>query len=234
MVPSFGEKIREEKLLPKVPEKIWCEKLLCESDKAFHIWGKVIDSQQNHAMWLPKSAIVQEEKKLNRVIDYSPYHKRPPMEHQKVAIEKLLARQLIMIEKQQQRGGKKPIDPRGFILMDDCLSKKGATECFPFDESTLVFKVMGKMFALTGLEHHPSTVNLKCDPERAIDLRERHEDVRPGYHMNKRHWNTLSLRGSLNSKQIFELIAMQDVKLLKPKIMAWVDVNWNFYNPGTT
>jgi SWI/SNF-related matrix-associated actin-dependent regulator 1 of chromatin subfamily A len=81
----------EERLLPIPPEKIWCEKLLCESDKAYHIWGKVLDSDQMSAMWLPKSAIQQEEKKLNRVIDYSPYDNRPPMEHQKVAIEKLLA-----------------------------------------------------------------------------------------------------------------------------------------------
>lgn len=91
IVSTFGEKLMEEMLLPLPPDKIWCEKLLCESDKAYQIWGKVIDSQQNHAMWLPKAAIVQEEKKLNRVIDYSPYSVRPPMEHQKVAIEKLLA-----------------------------------------------------------------------------------------------------------------------------------------------
>jgi SWI/SNF-related matrix-associated actin-dependent regulator 1 of chromatin subfamily A len=91
LVSTFGEKIMEERLLPVPPEKIWCEKLLCESDKAFHIWGKVLDSDQMSAMWLPKSAIVQDEKKLNRVIDYSPYSDRPPMEHQKVAIEKLLA-----------------------------------------------------------------------------------------------------------------------------------------------
>jgi SWI/SNF-related matrix-associated actin-dependent regulator 1 of chromatin subfamily A len=91
LVSTFGEKIMEERLLPIPPEKIWCEKLLCESDKAYHIWGKVLDSDQMSAMWLPKSAIQQEEKKLNRVIDYSPYSNRPPMEHQKVAIEKLLA-----------------------------------------------------------------------------------------------------------------------------------------------
>ena len=91
LVSTFGEKIMEERLLPVPPEKIWCEKLLCESDKAFHIWGKVLDSDKMSAMWLPKSAIVQDEKKLNRVIDYSPYDNRPPMEHQKVAIEKLLA-----------------------------------------------------------------------------------------------------------------------------------------------
>jgi SWI/SNF-related matrix-associated actin-dependent regulator 1 of chromatin subfamily A len=91
LVSTFGEKIMEERFLPIPPEKIWCEKLLCESDKAFHIWGKVLESDQMSAMWLPKSAIVQDEKKLNRVIDYSPYDNRPPMEHQKVAIEKLLA-----------------------------------------------------------------------------------------------------------------------------------------------
>ena len=91
IVSTFGEKIMEDKLLPKPPEKIWCEKLLCESDKAFHIWGKILDSEQNHAMWLPKAAVVQQEKKLNRVIDYSPYDSRPPMDHQKIAIEKLLA-----------------------------------------------------------------------------------------------------------------------------------------------
>jgi SWI/SNF-related matrix-associated actin-dependent regulator 1 of chromatin subfamily A len=91
IVSTFGEKIQEEKLLPIPPEKIWCEKLLCESDKAYHIWGKILDSEQNSAFWLPKAAILQEEKKLNRVIDYSPYDNRPPMEHQKVAIEKLLA-----------------------------------------------------------------------------------------------------------------------------------------------
>ncbi len=91
IVNTFGEKIMEDRLLPNVPEKLWCEKLLCESDKAYHIWGKVLDTEQNYAMWLPKAAILQEEKKLNRIVDYSPYDSRPPMDHQKVAIEKLLA-----------------------------------------------------------------------------------------------------------------------------------------------
>ena len=91
IVSTFGEKIMEDKLLPKAPEKIWCEKLLCESDKAYHIWGKILDSEKNHALWLPKAAVLQPEKKLNRVIDYTPYGNRPPMEHQKIAIEKLLA-----------------------------------------------------------------------------------------------------------------------------------------------
>jgi len=91
IVNTFGEKIQEEKLLTTPPNQIWCEKLLCESDKAFHIWGKITEKEQNYAMWLPKSAVLQDEKKLNRIIDYSPYDNRPPMEHQKVAIEKLLA-----------------------------------------------------------------------------------------------------------------------------------------------
>ena len=91
IVENFGEKLKETKELDFVPEKIWCEKLLCETDKAYHIWGKIYESQKNHAMWIPKSAIIQEEKKLNREIDYSPYDNRPPLPHQKIAIEKLLA-----------------------------------------------------------------------------------------------------------------------------------------------
>ena len=91
IVSTFGEKIMEERLLTTPPTKIWCEKLLCESDKAFHIWGKVLEVDQLSAMWLPKAAVVQEEKKLDRVIDYSKYSTRPPMDHQKIAVEKLLA-----------------------------------------------------------------------------------------------------------------------------------------------
>lgn len=87
-----------------------------------------------------------------------------------------------------------------------CISKKGITEEFPFDEHTLVFKVMGKMFALVGLERIPSQANLKCDPERAIALREEYDgDIIPGYHMSKVHWNTLIL-GNLPPKLIVELV----------------------------
>ncbi len=75
-----------------------------------------------------------------------------------------------------------------------CLSKKGVTENFPFDETTLVFKVMGKMFALCGLERIPLSINLKCDPERSIALREEYDGYIYGaYHMNKRLWNTLEI-----------------------------------------
>lgn len=87
-----------------------------------------------------------------------------------------------------------------------CVIKKGVTEEFPFDEVTLVFKVMGKMFALAPLERIPSQVNLKCDPERAIVLREEFDGVIiPGYHMSKVHWNTLYLE-QLPADLIRELI----------------------------
>ncbi len=86
-----------------------------------------------------------------------------------------------------------------------CLAYSGVREHFPFDEVTLVFKVGGKMFALTGLDG-PPRVNLKCDPERAIDLRERYPAIRPGYHMSKKHWNTVDLDGSLSDNFIRELI----------------------------
>jgi len=87
-----------------------------------------------------------------------------------------------------------------------CLSKKYVTESFPFDEQTLVFKVAGKMFALSGLENHPSTVNLKCNPEKAIALREEYSDIIEGFHMNKKHWNTITIESNLSNKLIEDLI----------------------------
>jgi len=87
-----------------------------------------------------------------------------------------------------------------------CLSKKGVTEEFPFDETTLVFKVMGKMFALTGLNKIPFSVNLKCDPDRAIELREYHPEIIAGYHMSKKHWNTVNFSGGLATNMLTELI----------------------------
>ncbi len=90
---------------------------------------------------------------------------------------------------------------------DYCLAKKGVTESFPFDEQTLVFKVMGKMFALSGLEHQPARVNLKCDPERSIELREEYNGlINPGFHMSKLHWNTVELEMNLPNELILELI----------------------------
>jgi len=87
-----------------------------------------------------------------------------------------------------------------------CIIKKGVTEEFPFDAATLVFKVMGKMFALVPLERIPFRVNLKCDPERAIELRETYDGkIVPGYHMSKVHWNTLYLEG-LSPNMVRELL----------------------------
>ena len=80
-----------------------------------------------------------------------------------------------------------------------CLSKKGATEEFPFGEEVLVFKVMGKIFALTSV-HSFSSVNLKCDPEEGAELREKYASVLPGYHMNKKHWITILMDGSIPDK----------------------------------
>ena len=85
-------------------------------------------------------------------------------------------------------------------LRDYCLSKKGVEESFPFGPETLVFKVMDKSFLLTGLENDPLQFNVKCDPEKAIELRERYTSVQPGYHMNKKHWNTILADGAVTKK----------------------------------
>lgn len=90
---------------------------------------------------------------------------------------------------------------------DYCLRKKGVEETFPFGEETLVFKVMGKMFALTGLDEIACSVNLKCDPDWAIELREMHpDDIAPGYHMNKKHWNTVQFEQGLDDAFLKKLI----------------------------
>ena len=90
-------------------------------------------------------------------------------------------------------------------LRDYCLAKPGATEGFPFGGDTLVFKVGGKMFLLIGL-NSANSFNVKCDPELAIELRERHPEVKPGYHMNKKLWNTVYMDGMLTNKQLAEMI----------------------------
>nr|WP_315166734.1 MmcQ/YjbR family DNA-binding protein [uncultured Flavobacterium sp.] len=90
-----------------------------------------------------------------------------------------------------------------------CLSKKGVTEHFPFDEDTLVFKVGGKMFALSSLtqwEKGEPSINLKCDPDRAQELRAEYSDIRPGFHMSKVHWNTITANGELSTAMVKELI----------------------------
>lgn len=92
---------------------------------------------------------------------------------------------------------------------DYCLSKKAVGEAFPFDEDTLVFKVGGKMFALSSLREWESGspgVNLKCDPDRAAELRAQYDDINPGYHMSKVHWNTVTLGGDVPDKLLKELI----------------------------
>lgn len=86
-----------------------------------------------------------------------------------------------------------------------CLAKPGVTEDTPFGPQTLVFRVLGKLFALTSIDDY-YRVNLKCDPERAVELRERHPGIIPGYHMNKRHWNTVSTTGDVSKKLLCELI----------------------------
>jgi predicted DNA-binding protein (MmcQ/YjbR family) len=94
-------------------------------------------------------------------------------------------------------------------LRDYCIAKKGVTEHFPFDEVTLVFKVMGKMFALTGLdrwEKGEEKINLKCDPEKSEELRAEYEGINPGFHMNKKHWNTVTLNIDVPDALVRELI----------------------------
>ena len=88
-----------------------------------------------------------------------------------------------------------------------CLSKKATEEAFPFDEVTLVFKVMGKIFAITGLEYEEFWVNLKSDPEYAAQLREEHPDhITPGWHMSKKHWNSVYFERGLDAKFLSGLI----------------------------
>jgi predicted DNA-binding protein (MmcQ/YjbR family) len=91
-----------------------------------------------------------------------------------------------------------------------CLKKPGVTEGFPFGEDTLVFKVKGKIFVLANLDGDLS-LNLKCDPALALELRERYSSVIPGYHMNKKHWNTVYLNGTIPDKEV----------------LSWIDQSYN-------
>ena len=106
-----------------------------------------------------------------------------------------------------------------------CLSLKGVEEGFPFGVETMVFKVMGKIFCLCGLESSPLQFNVKCDPEKAIELREEFSGVIPGYHMNKQHWSTIVMDGSFSDDQArqwivdsYELIAASLPKQLKAEL----------------
>ncbi|MDD3458271.1 MAG: MmcQ/YjbR family DNA-binding protein [Weeksellaceae bacterium] len=89
---------------------------------------------------------------------------------------------------------------------DYCLHKMAVTEEFPFGEETMVFKVAGKIFALCGLDETEMQVNLKCEPDYAEWLREKHSEIRPGKHMNKKHWNTVFFQGNLSDQLLRELI----------------------------
>lgn len=106
-----------------------------------------------------------------------------------------------------------------------CLTLPGVEETFPFDEHTLVFKVMGKMFCLCALERLPHQINVKCDPEKAIELREEYSGVIPGYHMSKKHWNTLIFDMSFDNNQTrewikdsYDLVAGSLTKKLKEEL----------------
>ena len=91
-------------------------------------------------------------------------------------------------------------------VLDLCSLLPGAVEDYPFGDDVAVFKIGGKMFALVLLTGDPGSVNLKCDPAWALELRARHEAVRPGYHANKRHWNTVELDGTVDDVDLREMI----------------------------
>jgi predicted DNA-binding protein (MmcQ/YjbR family) len=91
------------------------------------------------------------------------------------------------------------------LIRNYCLNKRGVTESFPFDDESPVYKVMSRIFLIAGLDT-PVSINIKCDPETAVDLRERFDAVTSGYHMNKMHWNTVVLNGSIPAKLIYEWI----------------------------
>ena len=96
------------------------------------------------------------------------------------------------------------------MTLDDfcaqCLALPGVEATTPFGPEVLVYKVGGKMFAATQPDEHPPRANLKCDPERALDLRDRYEDILPGYHMNKKHWNTVTLDGTVPDAEVRTMV----------------------------
>lgn len=109
-----------------------------------------------------------------------------------------------------------------------CNSKKGVVEDFPFDFQTLVFKIGGKMFALTDIDSEELTLNLKCDPYVSLELRSRYSQITPGYHMNKKHWNSVIVDGSIPDKEILKLIDDSYnlvLKGLKKSIRAEIENN---------
>lgn len=101
-------------------------------------------------------------------------------------------------------------------LQQFCLSLPEVEETLPFGPDTLVFKVQGKVFLLAGLDQSPVSFNVKCDPEKAVDLREAYPAVQPGYHMNKKHWNTVTADGSIPTSLLKEWIR-ESYELVKPR-----------------
>ena len=101
-------------------------------------------------------------------------------------------------------------------LREYCLSKPGAEETLPFGPDNLVYKIVGKVFLIVGLDEEQLSFNVKCDPDKAIELREQYACVQPGYHMNKKHWNTIIVDGSVPTKQLKEWIDWS-YDLVKPK-----------------
>jgi len=101
-------------------------------------------------------------------------------------------------------------------LREYCLSKPGTEETFPFGPDTLVYKVNGKIYLLAGLDEQPARFNVKCDPDKAIELRDEYPAVLPGYHMNKKHWNTVLLDGSVPDRLLKEWIDHSYALVQKP------------------
>jgi predicted DNA-binding protein (MmcQ/YjbR family) len=101
-----------------------------------------------------------------------------------------------------------PLQPKMDLesFREYCLAKPGATEETPFGEDVLVFKVAGKIFALAPLDEVPARANLKCDPDLALELRDRYEQVQPGYHMNKKHWNTVEIVSGIPGPELRRMI----------------------------
>ena len=109
-------------------------------------------------------------------------------------------------------------------LREYCINKPGVEETLPFGPDTLVYKVTGKIFLITGLNEEALSFNVKCDPDVALELRERYSCVQPGYHMNKKHWNTIIVDGSVSSKllkewidQSYELVFKKPAQKAKPR-----------------
>ena len=113
------------------------------------------------------------------------------------------------------------------IAREYCLSLKGCEECFPFDDVTLVFKVMGKMFAVLPLDN-PNIITLKCDPDYAVELREHYEAVSPAFHFNKKYWNQIEFNSDVDDKLIYSLIehSLNEVIKKLPKALkkAYADI----------